>query len=119
MRKVFIYISVIILAVALMASCSKNGTVVQPTTLDCSTVTNKDFTADVNPIIQSFCNQQGCHDVASINGPGPLTNYSQVFNARSAVRSAIQSGLMPQNTTLSTAQKNSILCWIDGGAPNN
>jgi hypothetical protein len=118
MRKSFIYISVIIVAVALIASCSKGGTNIQPA-LDCSTITNKDFTADVNPIIQSTCNQQGCHDVASVNGPGPLTNYSQVFNARFAIRSAIASGLMPQNTTLTTAQKNSILCWIDGGAPNN
>jgi hypothetical protein len=118
MRKVFTYISIIILAVALMASCSKGSTAAPPT-LDCSMISNKDFTADVNPIIQSICNQQGCHDVASVNGPGPLTNYSQVFNARSAVRAAIQSGLMPQNTSLTAAQKNSILCWIDGGAPNN
>jgi hypothetical protein len=26
---------------------------------------------------------------------------------------------MPQGSTLTTAQKNSILCWIDSGAPNN
>jgi hypothetical protein len=26
---------------------------------------------------------------------------------------------MPQGPTLTTAQKNSIICWIDSGAPNN
>jgi hypothetical protein len=26
---------------------------------------------------------------------------------------------MPQGSSLSTSQKNSILCWIDSGAPNN
>jgi hypothetical protein len=31
----------------------------------------------------------------------------------------VLSGLMPQNATLTTAQKNTIICWIDSGAPNN
>jgi hypothetical protein len=31
----------------------------------------------------------------------------------------IVSGTMPQNATLTPAQKNSIICWIDSGAPNN
>ena len=89
------------------------------TTLDCNTVTNKAFAADVNPIIQSTCNTAGCHASGSVNGPGPLTNYNQVFNARSVVRAAVASGNMPRNSTLSAGQKNSILCWVDSGAPNN
>ncbi len=88
------------------------------TTLDCSTVP-KSFVTDVNPIVQSFCNSAGCHDAGSVNGPGPLTNYTQVFNARVSIRPAIASGLMPQGGTLTTAQKNSFLCWIDSGGPNN
>jgi hypothetical protein len=107
-----------ILLMCLITSCTKNNPAPEQA-LDCSKVTNKDFAADINPIIQSTCNQQGCHDIGSTNGPGPLTNYTQFFNARSAIRPAIQSGLMPQNSTLTTAQKNSILCWIDSGAPNN
>ncbi|HWJ26245.1 MAG TPA: hypothetical protein VNS32_06860 [Flavisolibacter sp.] len=77
------------------------------------------FATDVNPIIQSVCANSGCHDAASSNGPGPLTNYQQVFNARTAIRSAVASGVMPKNTTLSSSQKNAILCWIDNGAGNN
>jgi hypothetical protein len=88
-------------------------------TLDCTTITNKAFAADVNPIIQNFCNTAGCHASGSFNGPGALTNYTEVFNARALIRPAIASGRMPQTGTLTTAQKNSILCWIDSGAPNN
>lgn len=79
----------------------------------------KTFSADVNPLVQTFCNQSGCHATGSTNGPGPLTNYSQVFNNRAAIREAVQSGIMPQNTTLTAAQKKIIICWIDSGAPNN
>lgn len=79
----------------------------------------KTFATDVNPIIQTYCNQPSCHTNGSVNGPGPLTNYTQVFNARSVIRSAIQSGLMPQNATLTAAQRNTIICWIDNGAPDN
>ena len=120
MRKVPALMMILILPVAIGVSCSKSDHAGGgATTPDCSTVTNKDFAANINPIIQSFCNQQGCHDVASVNGPGPLTNYTQVFNARFSIRAAVAAGVMPQNGTLTVAQKNSILCWIDSGAQNN
>jgi hypothetical protein len=118
MRKIFLSLCLVIVSIGFGLSCSKSNTPDAPP-LDCSTVTNKNFGANINPIVQSTCNQPGCHDVASVNGPGPLTNYTQVFNARAAIRPAIASGLMPQNRTLSIAEKNSILCWIDSGAPNN
>jgi hypothetical protein len=123
MRKFFLLMTIIILPVAVLVSCSKgnegNNGGGGGGNLDCNTVTNKDFAAHVNPIIQTFCNQQGCHDVASTNGPGPLTNHTQVFNARFVIRGAIASGAMPKNASLTTAQKNSIICWIDSGAQNN
>lgn len=79
----------------------------------------KSFASDVNPIIQSVCATSGCHNASSTNGVGPLTNYQQVFNARTNIRSAIVSGLMPKNGTLSADQKSAIICWIDSGAGNN
>ncbi len=118
MRKPSAIIFLATLTIVFVVSCGKSDPIIEKT-IDCSTVTAKNFAADVNPIIQSFCNQQGCHDVASSNGPGPLTNYTQVFNARSAIRAQVEAGLMPQNTTLSAAQKASIVCWIDNGASNN
>lgn len=88
--------------------------------LDCSSITNKAFAADVNPVIQSTCaTTSSCHGSGSVNGPGPLTSYTTIFNARNSIRSAVSSGSMPKNSTLSTGQKNAILCWIDSGAANN
>lgn len=102
-------------------SCSKstNSGGSGPVTLDCNTVTAKAFAADVSPIIQANCTGSGCHGVGSTSGPGALTTYSQIFNARSNIRAAVSSGVMPQGSSLPASQKNSILCWIDSGAPNN
>lgn len=88
--------------------------------MDCSTVTNKSFSTDINPVFQGTCAaNSSCHGSGSVNGPGALTSYNAIFNSRTIIRAAIASGAMPQNSTLSITQKNSILCWIDGGALNN
>ena len=77
------------------------------------------FTGDVFPIFQSVCGQSGCHNNGSSNGPGALTTYAQINAAKGQIRPAIISAFMPRNTTLTSAQKNTIICWIDAGAPNN
>lgn len=84
----------------------------------CDNVPEK-FSADVNPLIQTYCNQPACHDAGSTNGPGPLTNYTEVYNVRDRIKGQVEAGLMPQNATLTVTQKNTILCWISRGAPNN
>ncbi|MBX9783954.1 MAG: hypothetical protein K2X48_11755 [Chitinophagaceae bacterium] len=77
------------------------------------------FTADVLPIFSSACSQGSCHNTGSINGPGALTNYNEINAAKARIRTAVISGFMPRNSTLTAAQKNSIICRIDSGAPNN
>ena len=122
MKKLVASLIIIVFSLIIYSSCSKSsggGTGGGGTNLDCNTVSNKTFVADVNPIIQSTCAVNGCHASGSINGPGALTNYSLIFNARNTIRSTIISGSMPKNSTLSTSAKNSIICWIDSGAPNN
>lgn len=118
MKKVMVIALLSLPVLAFQLACSKedNG---GSGTLDCNSVSNKAFTADINPIIQASCAIAGCHAAGSVNGPGALTNYTQVFNNRSTIRTAVASGRMPQGSSLSTAQKNSLLCWIDSGAPNN
>ena len=123
MRKAFLIVFAMLACVAVIISCSKSGGTTggggdNNNTLDCSAVA-KTFSTDANPIFQTFCNQAGCHNNGSTNGPGPLTNYAQIFSARSDIRAAVAAGVMPQNTTLSLSQRNTILCWIDSGAPNN
>ncbi len=119
MSKKYLIAAILILPVVIAISCSKSGTGGGANNLDCTTITNKAFAADINPVIQTNCNISGCHATGSFNGPGPLTNYAQISTAAAPIRSAVSAGRMPKNSSLPTSQKNSILCWIDGGAPNN
>ncbi len=102
---------------AVLYACSKSTD--NATTVDCSGIA-KSFSTDVNPIIQATCTtNSGCHGSGSNNGPGELLTYSEIFSSRSSIRSAVASGSMPKTGSLTTAQKNAIICWIDNGAPNN
>lgn len=120
-RKALYCSTIIILSVLTISSCSKSsgGGGGGTTTVNCANVTNKAFAADVSPIIQSVCGVSGCHAAGSSNGPGALTNHAQVSAAATAIRSAVSTGRMPQGSTLSSSQKNSIICWIDSGTPDN
>jgi len=113
MKKTIVIISVGFLL--LIIACSKSSNAVAT---DCTTP--KSYSTDVSPIIQSSCaTNSGCHASGSTHGPGVLTSYAQVFSAKSAIRTAIANGTMPQNGSLSSTQRNTILCWIDSGAANN
>lgn len=117
MKKHFL-ISILILGT--VVSCTKNS--VNDSTSNNNNIActgTKSFATDVKPIFQNVCANAGCHDASSTNGPGPLTTYQQIFNARTAIRSAVASGIMPKNSTLSGGQKSAIICWIDNGASDN
>jgi len=105
----------IILVTGIIFACRKDV----DRSIDCSG-TPKSFATDVTPIFQSSCaTDLDCHGAGSTSGPGPLINYSQIFNSRVLIRQAVLSGEMPQDKKLSSAEKNVILCWIDNGAANN
>ena len=114
-------VSMLVIVVFLLVACTKRhedtlGTVSPGNGSGPAT----SFAVDVDPIVQSSCAaSSGCHGSGSSAGPGPLLTYTQVFNARSSIRSAVSSGRMPPNGGLSVTQKNSIIFWIDSGAPNN
>lgn len=123
MKKIVLVITA---AFFITISCSKSGTGGGGGNggggsggIDCSTVASS-FSANANPIIQSSCaTDASCHGAGSSNGPGPLLNYTQISNARIAIKAAVANGSMPKNGSLSTAQKNTIICWVDGGGLNN
>jgi len=111
----------------LIASCSKGGGGDNGGgtggggggTTNCTGVASA-FAANVNPIIQTKCATDAtCHGAGSANGPGPLLTYTQISSASVTIKTAVASGTMPKTGTLTTAEKNSIICWIEGGAPNN
>ena len=116
MRKAILFVVIATSSIVLLNACDKGGD--DDGGNDCMGVVPS-FSADVNVIIQTFCNQPTCHNTGSINGPGPLTNYAEVFPARNSIRDQVVAGLMPQNTTLTAAQKQTIKCWVNNGAPNN
>jgi hypothetical protein len=117
----------IIAVFLIVASCSKsstgggggNGGGGGGTTVNCSGVPSS-FSTNVNPIIQATCATDAtCHGSGSANGPGPLLTYAQISGAASLIKTAVSNGTMPKVGSLTTAQKNTIICWVNSGAPPN
>lgn len=107
--------TVIFISLAL-ASCQNNDA---GDNINCSG-TEVLFASDVKPIIQSTCSSTtSCHATGSTRGPGALTTYNQIFNSRSSIKSSVASGRMPENSSLTSSQKATIICWIESGASNN
>lgn len=97
---------------------STTTTTTGSTVPDCSGGTPS-FANAVNPLIASSCAINGCHGSSNSNGPGPLVSYTQIKNAATSIRASVLNGSMPQGSTLTNAQKSTIICWIDAGSPNN
>ncbi len=105
-----------ILATISLAACKKTNTTY---VTDCSSGT-KSFATDVKPLMISACSGgASCHGSGSQKGPGELINYTQISMDKVGIRSDVVSGRMPYGMTLTTAEKNTIVCWIDNGALNN
>jgi len=108
---------IMVASVIMMYSCKK--TMSTDNSVNCGTVP-RSFAADANPVIQASCAfDADCHGSGSASGPGALLNYTQIFNARLDIRSAVLSGTMPKNSRLTVSEKTAVICWIDSGAPNN
>ncbi|THU36859.1 hypothetical protein FAM09_18005 [Niastella caeni] len=117
MKKMLSLSACVLLLVVLVNACKKDSENDTPP-VDCSTITTT-FSGTVRPLMASSCAKPDCHASGSTNGPGALTNYTQIFNARAQIRTVVASGQMPQDATFSANQKAIITCWIDAGAPNN
>ena len=88
-------------------------------TFSCVGITPK-FVADVQPILTTVCSiNSNCHAAGSSNSGGAFTNFNEVNAKKSNIRAAILNGTMPQSGTITQAQINAFICWIDSGAPNN
>ncbi len=84
------------------------------------------FHKEVEPILQARC--QGCHRPGEA-APMPLLTYAQTRPWAKAIKSALLSGKMPpwqadprygkfaNDLRLSPGEKETLLAWIDGGAP--
>jgi hypothetical protein len=125
MNKTFVIITLIFSSAAVFIACSKSSTTTPGggtgggITFSCAGISPK-FSTDVQPILTSVCSiNSNCHATGTSNSGGPFTTHAEVFAKKSDIRAAILSGRMPQSGTLTQAQINAFICWIDGGASNN
>jgi len=125
MKKTFCLATVIVISVIIFTACSKSdssGNNAGPgggISFSCTGITAK-FSSDVQPILNTVCSiNSTCHAGGSVNSGGPLTTYAEVNAKKSNIRAQILSGAMPQTGTITQAQINAFICWIDSGAPNN
>ncbi len=126
MKRTTSFTTVLIFTVVVFTACSKSGTTPPPgggiggsITFSCAGISPK-FAADVQPIITSLCaTNSGCHASGSVTSGGPFTNYTEINAKKSNIKAQILAGTMPKSGTISQAQINAVICWIDSGAPNN
>lgn len=123
MKKVFIIILFILSTTLVFTACSKSdpaaGGGSNSITFSCAGISPK-FSTDVQPILTSVCSiNSNCHAAGSANSGGQFTTYVEVFAKKSNIRAAILAGTMPQSGTITQAQINAFICWIDSGAANN
>lgn len=111
----------IVLAAAglLTAGCyNDKEELLYPGGTDCNGSANK--FGNVNPIVQSKCSfSSSCHGTGSSNSGGALTSYDLIKAKAAQIKVQVQTGLMPQTGSLTPAEKQSIICWVEAGAPNN
>jgi hypothetical protein len=86
------------------------------------------FTRDIAPIFQTKC--QECHQANSI-GPMPLVTYADARSYASAIKTKVAARVMPpwhidksigvrefrNDRSLTDAEVNAIVSWVDAGAP--
>lgn len=89
---------------ALFSACTKTANY----TATCSG-TAKSFKTDVLPIFQSSCAK--CHS--------NFGSYASISGDDASIKSKIVDGSMPKSGSLTNAQKDDIICWINNGSPNN
>lgn len=78
------------------------------------------FAVDVMPLIATTCaTEASCHAAGSHEGPGALTTYAQVNAAKSDIAASVRDGTMPKNSSLTTSERNTIICWVQNGGLNN
>ena len=90
-----------------------------PTPLPACATTPASFSADIFPLVTTKCAIPACHD-ASGQGGQVFQSYNQISSAKDRIHlRAIVQKTMPASGFLTTAEYNSLKCWLESGAPNN
>ncbi len=116
---------VAITALGLQACLNDKGEVpvpdTDPTFCDSLGVT---YSENIVPLVNNSCAVVGCHDANAPTTTGNFTNYTELAERANNGEITIQVfdlGTMPQAPIdpLTDAQKDTLRCWIEAGAPNN
>lgn len=107
----------IILFIALISifavSCTSTDETIEIT---CGSTTPS-YTTEVVPVLQQKC--ISCHSDAMPRGNVSLSNYTKVYTNKSATRNIFASSTVHEGVSLTTAERNTVCCWIDSNAHNN
>lgn len=102
----------IVLSTVFAIGCTKE----ENTEVTCG-ATTPSFSAEVYPVLQQKC--ISCHGDAMPRGNVSLNNYTKISTNKSAVRKIFVSTTSHEGVSVTTAQRNTVCCWIDSDAPNN
>jgi hypothetical protein len=118
MLKRVIFASLVAIAIASTGCYNDKEELLYPGGTNCVGAANK--FSNVNPIIQSKCAfSSSCHAAGTTNAGGPFTSYDLIKAKASTIKLQVQTGLMPQTGSLTPTELQSIVCWVESGAPNN
>lgn len=118
MRKNFLLVLLAALALSTAGCYNDKEELLYPGGTNCQGAANK--FGNVNPIIQTKCAfSPACHGAGSTNVGGALTSYELIKAKASQIKLQVQTGLMPQTGSLTPTELQSIVCWVESGAPNN
>lgn len=106
--KIFVSVSLVILFFA----CSKKSTLIDLSTCD----PDVSYNGQVKSIIANSCAKSGCHNGSA---DPTLLDYASVFANAARIKSSVMNGSMPKNSSLSSTDKQALLCWIQNGAKWN
>lgn len=80
-------------------------------------ITGTSWSADVLPVIKTYCAITGCHNGSS---RPDLRDYNKAKSYAGQIKSMTQDRRMPYDgTPLKQSDIDKIGCWVDDGAPNN
>ena len=99
------------------ASCSSNveeTTILEEEEEEIETCAPTSFASDIKPIIDANCIQ--CHNGSQ---SPDLRTFNGISGNAARVKGQVASRQMPLGGSLSTAEIEAIVCWVDSGAPNN
>ena len=126
--KLFILPILLFTGVVVLQSCYKD--IISPGSDPNGPPQAVSFSGDIIPLLNSNCNNSGCHDAIPTKKPAltPDKAYSSLMNGgyvntiaphTSIFYTSIKGGSMPPSGTMKSADVQKVLDWIRNGAPNN